>query len=50
MSAKHKNLPNPEFSKAMAEIRRSSATQRHTLKKFKGSRQDRKAKAIREAY
>jgi len=26
---KHKNLPNPEFSQAMAALRRSSATDRH---------------------
>lgn len=39
---------NPEFAAAMREIGRSSATQRHTLKKYKGSRAEGRRKAVRE--
>lgn len=39
---------NPAFSKTMHELNRSSAASRHTLKKYKGSRQTRKLKSIRD--
>lgn len=39
---------NPAFSKAMHELNRSSAASRHTLKKYKGSRQTRKLKSIQD--
>lgn len=35
---KHKNLPNPEWSQAMADKRRSNATQPHEDKRTKRAR------------
>lgn len=37
---------NPELAAAMRELRRSSATQRHTMKTRKGSRTHRRKRAI----
>ncbi|MCL6423669.1 hypothetical protein Bequi_09765 [Brachybacterium sp. JHP9] len=39
---------NPELASAMRELRRSSAASRHTPLPRKGSRQERKAQAIRD--
>ncbi len=44
----HRNSANPELARAMRELRRSSAAQRHELKSRKGSRAARKRAAIRE--
>jgi len=38
----------PELAKEMAELRRSSATQPHTPKQYKGSRTANKRAAIRD--
>lgn len=41
---------NEAYHQAMVEIRRSSATSRHTLKARKGTRSARNGKAMREEY
>ena len=38
----------PELAKELAELGRGSATQRHTLKKYKGSRTSTKKAAIKD--
>ena len=40
---------NKDYMRAMQDLRRSSASQRHTPKKFKGSRAANKSRAIKEA-
>lgn len=40
---------NKPYMQAMQDLRRSSAAQRHTPKKFKGSRSTNKSRAIKEA-
>ena len=47
-SQKHRNLANPELAQAMRELGRSSACQRHTVKKHKGTKGARARQAIRE--
>lgn len=39
---------NEAMHAAMVELRRSSAAQRHTLRKFKGTRADRNRMAMRD--
>lgn len=46
---KHDPVRNEELYRAMQEIRRSSAAQRHTPKARKGTRLANKGKAIRDA-
>lgn len=41
-------VANPELAKAMAELRRSSATQHHTPKPRKGTRRERERRALRD--
>ena len=40
---------NKAWMQAAQELRKGSRTQRHTLKKFKGSRAANKSRAIKEA-
>lgn len=39
---------NKAYMRAMQDLRRSSAAQRHTVKKYKGSRAAVKSRAIKE--
>lgn len=39
---------NKDYIRSMLELRRSSASSRHTLKKHKGTRSERKNAAIKE--
>lgn len=41
---------NKPYMRAMQELRRSSAAQRHTPKRHKGARADSKRRAIKEAF
>lgn len=47
-NTKSRPVSNPAFAAAMREIGRSSAASRHTMKKFKGSRQSNLRSAIRD--
>lgn len=40
---------NKDLMRALQELRRGSRTSRHTLKKHKGSRADRRRAAIKES-
>lgn len=50
--AKHKNTENPEYARAMAELRRSGASGTHADKRDKRSRTRgaQRRRAIREQY
>lgn len=37
---------NPEYARAMQELRRSSAASRHTVKKYKGTRSQNRTRAL----
>ncbi len=47
-TVKYSPVRNEAMHEAMMEIRRSSATQRHTLKARKGSRAAKKRAAVRD--
>ncbi|WP_181273615.1 hypothetical protein [Brevibacterium oceani] len=43
-----RGVPNPDLARAMVELRKSSAAQRHTPKPRKGTRRQREQQAIRD--
>jgi hypothetical protein len=49
MARKFHRSANPDLAAAMRELRRSSAAQRHTLKKYKGSRTANKRRAVADS-